>query len=260
MSSSTSSLSEKPSQFGLGYLPDLPDHRDRYYQAPPSIIEKLPSSVDLRPQCTFALYDQGSLGSCTANSIGSAIQYCLKKQAKTEFIPSRLFIYYNERRMEGTIGSDAGAMIRDGIKSVNRDGATNEDIWPYIIEKFTQKPPGKAYKDARYHQAIQYSRIAQDLDQMKSCLAEGYPFVYGFAVYSSFFKAQAGQIPLPAKDEQLLGGHAVLAVGYDDATSRFITRNSWGNGWGDKGYFYMPYDYLTNTDLVGDLWSIRLLE
>lgn len=245
---------------GMGYLPDLPDHRDRYYQAPPRVLDQLPPSVDLRPNATFPLYDQGELGSCTANSIGSAIQFILRKQGKPEFIPSRLFIYYNERRMEGTIGSDAGAMIRDGIKSVNRLGVTNEDIWPYIIDKFTQKPPSQAYNEAKLHQVIQYSRIVQDLDQMKSCLAEGYPFVFGFAVYNSFFKAQGGQIPMPTKDEQLMGGHAVLAVGYDQATSRFTVRNSWGPGWGDGGYFYIPYEYLTNTDLASDFWSIRLLE
>ena len=252
--------SEDYKKFGFGYLPDIPDVRDRYYQAPPSIIEKLPTSVDLRPQASYPLFDQGSLGSCTANAIGAAIQFCLRKQNKPFFTPSRLFIYYNERKMEGTIGSDAGAMIRDGIKSVNRQGSTNEDMWPYIIEKFTQKPSDKAYKEAKLHQVIQYSRIVQDLDQMKSCLAEGYPFVFGFAVYSSFFKAQKGQIPMPSPNEQLLGGHAVLAVGYKDDTSQFIVRNSWGTGWGDQGYFYMPYNYLTNSDLVADLWSVRLLE
>ena len=249
-----------PPPKGLGWKPDLPDQRDRYYQAPPSILEKLPVSVDLRPQCNFPLFDQGSLGSCTANSIGAAIQFLLKKQKKQEFIPSRLFIYYNERRMEGTIGSDAGAMIRDGIKSVNKDGTTNENLWPYVIEKFTQKPPSKAYSEAKLHQVIQYSRIVQDLDQMKSCLAEGYPFVFGFAVYSSFFKAQKGQIPMPSQSEKLMGGHAVLAVGYKDDTQQFIVRNSWGNNWGDAGYFYMPYQYLTNSDLVADLWSVRIIE
>src|SRR5438034_1855762 len=133
------------------------------------------------------VYDQGQLGSCTANSIGAILEFNELKQGETDAAPpSRLFIYYNERAMEGTISQDSGAEIRDGIKSVAQLGAPPETSWPYVITKFARKPPAKAYRDARKHQAIRYARVVQSEMGIQNVLAAGYPISFGFTVYESF--------------------------------------------------------------------------
>jgi C1A family cysteine protease len=222
-----------------------------------------PAKVDLRPHCP-PVYDQGQLGSCTANAIGGAVQFDREKQKlKPDFVPSRLFIYYNERVIEHTVSTDSGAQIRDGIKSVAKQGVPPETDWPYDIAKFADKPPAKAYTDGLKDRAVSYSRVARNLNQMKGCLASGFPFVLGFTVYDSFESqqvAQTGVMPMPASGESVLGGHAVMAVGYDDSQQRFIVRNSWGTGWGMQGYFTMPYAYLTDSGLSSDFWTIRLIK
>jgi C1A family cysteine protease len=247
---------------GYGWIPDLPDFRDHRYTVASAIATALPAQADLRDQCPD-VYDQGHLGSCTANAIGGALQFDQIRQKQPDFVPSRLFIYYCEREVEGSINSDSGAMIRDGIKCVNRLGAPPETDWAYDITKFTQKPPQKAYTDAEQHQALKYQRVEQTVDDMKGCLASGLPFVLGFAVYESFESAEvakSGDAPMPEQGEKQLGGHAVLAVGYDDSTGRFLIRNSWGDGWGKKGYFTLPYEYLTNSGLADDFWVVQSVE
>jgi C1A family cysteine protease len=247
---------------GYGWVRDLPDTRDYLYAAPLFRFAKgLPASVNLTSKCP-PVYDQGQLGSCTANGIAGAIAFDLKKQKRRGFTPSRLFIYYNERVVEGTVGQDAGAQIRDGIKSVATLGAPPETDWPYIEDKFAARPPAAAYADARKNLASRYYRVVQSLPQFKGCLAEGYPFVFGFTVYESFESqavANSGVAPMPASHEKMLGGHCVLAVGYDDAKRVFICRNSWGKGWGKKGYFTFPYEYLTSANLASDFWTIRAI-
>lgn len=249
---------------GYGWVPDLPDGRDMLYAAPFKPLAKLPEKVDLRPGCP-PVYDQGALGSCTANAIAGALQFDQRKQRlKEEFTPSRLFIYYNERAMEGTVESDSGAAIRDGVKSVAKRGAPREKpTWPYRIEGFREKPSRDAYAEGKEHQAIQYLRMNQALAQLKGCLAEGFPFIFGFAVYSSFESAavaKTGEVEMPRANEEYMGGHAVLAVGYDERTQRFIVRNSWGAKWGRRGYFTMPYPYLLQSSLARDFWTIRRVE
>ena len=243
-----------------GWMPDVPDHRDLVYAA--ARITTLPPSVDLRPGCP-PVYDQGQLGSCTANAIAAAIQFeQIRQKEPKPFAPSRLFIYYNERVMEHTVGQDAGAQIRDGMKSVNHIGACPETDWPYVITKFAQKPPTRAFKDARLGKALSYQRVVQTLDQMKGCLASGLPIVLGISVYESFESqqvARSGIVPMPPISEKLLGGHAILAVGYNDAEQRFIMRNSWGTSWGMQGYFTIPYAYLTDSNLCDDLWTIQMV-
>jgi C1A family cysteine protease len=202
------------------------------------------------------------LGSCTANAIGGAIEFDRMKQKLTDFVPSRLFIYYNERLIEGTVNSDSGAQIRDGIKTVASQGVCPEPEWPYDITKFTTKPPAKAYKDAGTDRAVSYQSLIQDLNQMKGCLASGYPFVFGFTVYESFESAavaNSGHAPMPAPSERAIGGHAVMAVGYEDANQWFVVRNSWGRGWGLAGYFTLPYTYLIQSGLSSDFWTIRIV-
>jgi len=208
--------------------------------------------------------DQGQLGSCTAHGIGTAFQFERMRQGLTpDFTPSRLFIYYGERVIEGTVSSDAGAEIRDGIKVVAKLGAPPEHDWPYDIDKFADKPPMQSYKDGLNNQALNYFRVSQTLPIMKACLVAGFPFIIGFTVYESFESAKVAQdgiVPMPGADEEVLGGHCVVVYGHDDKTSRFRCRNSWGTEWGDNGNFTMPYTYLTNAQLSADFWTIRLVE
>jgi C1A family cysteine protease len=245
-----------------GWLPDLPDHRDHLYAAPMEMLGAIPAKMDLRPQCP-PVYDQGQLGSCTANAIAAALEFDRLKQKISDFTPSRLFIYYNERAMEHTIDSDSGAQIRDGIKSVGKLGDCRETEWPYVISRFKCRPPAKCYSDALIYKAVLYQRVTQTMSQLKGCLASGYPFVFGFTVYESFESAQvakSGHAPLPKSGEQSIGGHAVVGVGYDDAKQWFIVRNSWGNAWGMKGYFTLPYAYVTDDNLADDFWTIRVVQ
>jgi len=241
-----------------GWVPDRPDQRDRLYSAIAAPPKKLPTSVDLRPACS-PVEDQGQLGSCTANALVGNLEFLEKKSGKTVTDLSRLFVYYNERAMEGTISEDAGAAIRDGVKTLVNLGVCSEKQWPYTISKFKQKPPAACYKSARSHQVVSYHRILS-LTQMKNCLAEGYPFVFGFTVYESFESAtvaKTGKLNLPGPKEKTLGGHAIMAVGYDDQTKRLTIRNSWGSDWGMDGYFTMPYAYASNSNLADDFWTLR---
>src|SRR5882724_176818 len=245
-----------------GWIPDLPAHRDRLFRAPRTATA-LPDSVDLRPGCAN-VYDQGQLGSCTANAIGAAIEFDQRKQKLPQpFTPSRLFIYYNERALGGTISADSGAMLRDGIKTVASQGACPEMMWPYVEDRFADRPPAPCYEIGKAHPAMQYSRLAQDIGQMRACLAAGYPFAFGFTVYEGFESdavASTGEAAMPGDSEMALGGHAVLAVGYDHPSNRFLIRNSWGAQWGMGGYFTLPYAYLASPDLAADFWTIRLVK
>ncbi len=252
----------------FGWVPDLPDHRDHMFAAAPTIVASLPPSMDLR-RSSPPVYNQGQLGSCTANAIGGAIQFDeMKENLPRVFTPSRLFIYYNERVLEGSVNTDSGAMIRDGIKSVANQGDCPEPMWPYVIANFRTRPPQRCFQNARKHEAVSYQRLARDLNQMKGCLAAGYPFVFGFTVYNSFISqgvARTGVVPMPIPGEGGPGpngqpaGHAVMAVGYDDSQHRFIVRNSWGTTWGMNGYFTMPYAYLLQENLADDFWTIRVV-
>lgn len=243
---------------GYGWVPDLPDHRDVLYGVVRPVPAILPPAVDLRPICP-PVEDQGQLGSCTANALAGALEFLEKKDQLSFVDLSRLFIYYDERVLEHTVASDSGAQIRDGIKTLKSQGVCSENKWPYVISKFAVKPTPACYQEALQHQITSYQRIVT-LDQMRACLAEGFPFVFGFTVYESFESqtvAATGVADLPKPGERVLGGHAVLAVGYDDAQQRFLVRNSWGTGWGTQGYFTLPYAYLTNRDLSDDFWTIR---
>ena len=248
----------KAGKSGYGWVPDLPDQRDYLFRAVRKVPAKLPSSVDLRPLCS-KVEDQGDLGSCTGNALAGALEF-LERKDKVSFVDfSRLFIYYNERLIEHSVHSDSGAMIRDGIKTLAKYGVCSERTWPYVISRFDVKPVAGCYKEALTHTITSYHRILT-LDEMRTCLAEGFPFVFGFTVYDSFESqqvARTGVVNMPGKGETVAGGHAVLAVGYNDVKKRFIVRNSWGAGWGMKGYFTMPYAYLKDRNLSDDFWTIR---
>jgi C1A family cysteine protease len=241
----------------------LPDQRDHLYAAASAILAKLPPKKDLRSGCP-PVYDQGQLGSCTANAIAGAVQFDQKNQSLPIFAPSRLFVYYNERDAEGSVSSDSGAAIRDGIKSIVNLGVCPESEWPYDIQKFADKPTPKCYQDALKCTAIGYQRlVSTNLNQLKGCIASGYPFVFGFTVYDGFESpdvAKTGVLNMPGPAEKVQGGHAVLAVGYDDSSQRFTVRNSWGSDWGIKGYFTMPYAYMTSASLTDDFWTVRIIK
>jgi C1A family cysteine protease len=236
------------------WRPDLPDHRDFLYSLHQPAATALPQQVDLRAHCP-PVVDQGQLGSCTANALAGAMGFI--HPGAPAF--SRLFVYYNERAIEGTIGQDAGAMIRDGVKSLANQGVCPETDCPYNIARFTRKPTKKAYSDALKTKATSYLRLVT-LDDMLQCLAAGFPFVFGFTVYDAFESeavAKTGVLNMPGKGEKVLGGHAVMAVGYDMAARRLIVRNSWGADWGQAGYFTMPFDYITHRGLSDDFWTLR---
>ncbi|MGH7723205.1 MAG: C1 family peptidase [Candidatus Dormibacteria bacterium] len=244
----------------FGWVRDLPDHRDRYWHAPALASAQLPPMVDLRPQCP-PVYDQGELGSCTANAIAGAVQFDeIRSGIAPTWTPSRLFIYYNERALEGTAGRDSGAQIRDGIKVIAAQGVCPESDWPYDITRFAEKPPAQAYADAVHDRVGAYQRLTQSLVPLKACIASGFTFVFGFTVFSSFEGsrvASTGDIPMPQPSESMVGGHAVLCVGYDDGGGVFIIRNSWGAAWGATGYGFMPYAYMLDPGLAADFWTIQ---
>jgi C1A family cysteine protease len=206
------------------------------------------------------VWDQMSLGSCTGQAIAALMQYHQMRQKPAwNYRPSAMFIYYNERVIENTVHEDSGAQIRDGIKSVNSQGVCREDLYPYNVEKFADKPSEAAYKNAKKHRALTYHRLSNDLATLKTALATGKPFVFGFTVYENFESqevANSGTLSLPKPTDKMLGGHAVTCCGYDDTTQRFTIRNSWGTEWGVKGYFTMPYDYLINDNLADDFWAV----
>ncbi len=242
-----------------GWVPDLPDQRDFSYRVPRRTAAALPSAIDLRAQMP-PIYDQGQLGSCTANAIGGAFEFELLKQGEPDFMPSRLFIYYNERVIERTVSEDSGAQLRDGMKTLAKQGACPEPLWPYVLSRFATKPPASCYAQAKTHLGIQYRRVEQAVAAMRGCVAAGYPFVFGFSVYESFESAavtRSGNVPMPDGMERTLGGHAMCVVGYDNPKKLFIVRNSWGTSWGKKGYGTMPYAYFTNTELSADFWTLR---
>lgn len=234
---------------------DKPDKRDYLYKpnAP-----RIPQNVDLR-QFATPIEDQGNLGSCTGHAVASAIELINKRNKKENEI-SRLFIYYYERLLIGTINYDSGAYIRDGIKATNRWGAPVENLWPYNISKFKVAPSSLAVSDASRRKITRYER-ALNHNACIDALTNGYPVIIGFNVYSSFLSSNVGKtgfMPYPdTRKETFLGGHAVLLVGYDNSTQRYIVKNSWGTNWGDKGYFYMPYQVTQNTRMSSDFWVIK---
>lgn len=240
------------------WKPDLPDHRDHLFIRRFGVAAPLPPKVDLRPKLS-PVEDQGQLGSCTANAIAGALEYLERMNGNgTFFDVSRLFTYYQERVIEGTVKQDAGAEIRDGVKSCAKVGYCDETLWPYKVSKFAVKPPKAAYTDAAKHKIASYRR-ADTIDDFRTAIAAGDPVVFGFSVYESFESAKVaktGVVPMPTKKEKLLGGHAVLMVGYDDTAKRVIVRNSWGPGWGQKGYFTMPYAYVSDRNYSDDFWII----
>ncbi len=260
-----------------GWKPDFPDHRDQFFTAPRATLQNLPPSFDLTvadPLINFPIYDQGQIGSCNANALAAAVQFDRLKNGQTpDFVPSRLFLYYNERQIENTVQYDSGAYLRDGMKVLQQTGICPEADWAYdatpapcdscpfpVGSKPATQPPQQAYDDAANYTITSYQSLQQILGQLQGALVSGFPFAFGFTVFSSWANTDSTIIPLPMPSDSQAGGHAVLAVGYDNSTSLFKFRNSWGPGVGDAGYFYIPYAYITNPSLASDFWVINAVK
>jgi C1A family cysteine protease len=268
---------------GMGWLRDRPDFRDYtpdHAQIQPQLDAlgvahpqevSLGSSVDLRSYCS-PVEDQGALGSCTANATAGLVEY-FERRARGKYVDaSRLFLYKATRNLLHWTG-DTGAYLRSTIGALALFGVPPEEYWPYDIANFDNEPTAFCYAFANDFRAISYYRLdppgtttASLLARIRSNLGGGLPSVFGFTVYSSISQAAStGQIPFPAPGESAVGGHAVLAIGYDDnvrivngpvtTTGALLIRNSWGPGWGDHGYGYLPYDYV-NRSLAVDFWSM----
>jgi C1A family cysteine protease len=252
----------------LGWRPDTPDNRDKTFR-PRRKVSRLPIKVDLRGSGFMPdVDDQLNLGSCTGDMLASLYEFEQKRQGLLDFKPSRLFIYYGEREIEGTTSIDAGAEIRDGMKVLNNLGVCDERIWPYDISSFSLRPPNAAYDDAARHQTVTYGSVPVDAHKVKMAVASGTPVGIGFSVYPWFEDVgPSGVISIPKGTQPLLGGHAVSIVGYEHVKSHgtrdyAIVRNSWGTSWGDQGYCYFPLAWLTDTRQwnADDFWAIQSVE
>jgi C1A family cysteine protease len=272
---------------GMGWLPDYPDFRDYTSEheemsdliSPIGVkavdLESLPSSVDLRKYCS-PVENQGNLGSCTANAAAGVVEYFENRAFGKYLNASRLFIYKATRNF-AKLSGDSGAFLRSTMGTLVLFGVPPEDYWPYTDKApdFDKEPSAFCYAFADNYKGIKYFRhdppnLSQDeaLGSVKKSLAAGIPSMFGFTVYNSISQAaKSGKIPFPCNKETILGGHAIAAVGYDDklvitnttcgikTTGALLIRNSWGDGWGDKGYGWLPYDYALK-GAADDFWSL----
>ena len=244
----------------LGTGRDSVSPLDWKYRPRPSVVRRLPVAVDLRRHCP-PVYDQLHLNSCSANAIAAALRYDELKEGRPHVpSPSRLFIYYNERVLSGVVGTNSPVALRDGYRTVTRMGACPESMWPYEPRRFRRAPTLRCFHAAHRHRAIAYYRIRRAISNMRACLADRFPFVMALAVHQSMDRRdvrRTGLVPVPKRGDRFHGGHAVLVVGYEHAKRRLIFRNSWGPGWGDRGYGYLPYAFIASPDLTWDFWTMR---
>lgn len=244
----------------LGYIKDVLDPRDYTYAATNTTKPGVQSKFSLKNALPPVL-NQGNLGSCVSNAVSNTLLYIdFKNKRPRTILYSRLFNYYNTRVLEGTVRIDSGCQIRDAIKVVNKVGSTDEQIWPYIIKKYVDRPVPLAYTDAIKKTVTKYRRVNQTRADIKSCISSGYPVIIGFLCFASMFTTacyKTGVIPMPKRGEQLYGGHCILLVGYDDATQTYEFQNSWGTMWGNKGFGTIPYAYIENPSYASDFWMIE---
>jgi C1A family cysteine protease len=276
---------EEREPVGMGWLRDLPDFRDYTEEneaiapqldtigvADPKAVS-LPAKIDLRAWCS-PIENQGALGSCTANAVVGLVEYFERRAHGKYLDASRLFLYKATRDLLHWTG-DTGAYLRSSMGALALFGIPPEEYWPYQIANFDKEPSAFCYSFAQNYQAISYYRLDPPgatpsalLTRIKTNLSAGLPSVFGFTVYSSIVQAATtGQIPFPGPGEKVLGGHAVMAIGYDDAMKitntntgaqtkgALVIRNSWGGAWGDHGYGALPYDYVSK-QLAVDFWSL----
>lgn len=245
-----------------GWKPDPPDPRDLLLAPAPTARRTLPPSVSLRYLCGKP-FNQLDLGSCTANALAKAYFVALVKGGFSTYDVSRLFVYYFERFIEGTVDEDAGAALRDGCRVLRKQGAPPEALWPYDPARYAERPSDVAIAGGEVHQVVQYLRVRQSITAMKACLADGFPFVGGFAVPESFESdevARTGVMPAPKPGEPIVGWHATLWTGYDDTAGTWEVLNSWDESWGDGGWFHMPQPYAVDRATASDFWTVRVIE
>jgi C1A family cysteine protease len=253
-------LSGKRIKLGACHLSKQLPPKAKKYDFSRFQANNLPARVDLRSHMT-RVENQGAVGSCTANAIAGAYEYLAKRALGESGDISRLFIYYNARKLDGIKG-DKGSCIASSIQVLEEIGACTEETWAYDPNRVLKKPSQEAYDEAQYFLVEEADQVDVDLYAMKHCLAEGYPFAFGLKLFKPFDKAaKQGSVPMPnpsgedGREEH--GMHAMLCVGYSDKSQAFIVRNSWGEDWGDRGYCYIPYDYMANTEYCFDCWTIR---
>jgi C1A family cysteine protease len=209
------------------------------------------------------ILNQRRLNSCSAQAIAAAIWFDeLRVRPPVAKAPSALFIYYNERAKEGLLFCNRPVALRDGYKSVSKMGVCCEELWPYHPGKYDRKPTPRCFREARKLRVTEFQRVRRELRDLKACLAEGFPFAFGGTYFDSFKSrrvARTGVVPMPKRGEHQLGGHAMLAIGYNDQQGVFIVQNSFGPRWGAQGYCFLPFDYLMNPNLAWDFWTARKL-
>lgn len=230
--------------FRVNAKPSKPDSRDLVY-LPTSI--SLPDSIDLR-EYDSRIEQQGQLGSCTANAITSGYEVLVNILYPESFKElSRLYVYYHSRMFADYLDKDAGSYIRDGLKSIKNYGVCTEELWPYYVEDFDKQPQPKCYLDASKRKITSYNVLFTN-DEIKEVLAAKKPVVLGMEIFYDFTTVNKDNpnIKMPVTYAFSLGNHAVLVMGYDDSTSSFLIKNSYGVDWGDKGYAWLPYDYVEN--------------
>lgn len=240
---------------GLGYSPDLADFRDIPYVKPNAPVAPSANLFAGMPP----IWSQLNGGTCVGHGVNRNVEYVFRKNGQLDFMPSRLLTYYNARLFEGTESYDSGAQIRDGIKAVASYGVADEAEWAYDLSNINTRPPQNVYDDAAKHLAISYYRLDPDLDQIRACINEGFPIVFGMTVYESFESAQTaqtGDVKVPAPGEAPIGGHCMVGSGYDDSTRFVDVDNSWGENWGRGGRCRIPYQLFTD-GTVSDIWTIR---
>jgi len=220
--------------------------------------KSLPEQVDLRPYMS-AVEDQRDTNSCAANAIAGAYEYLMKRLKGRADDVSRLFIYYNARALDGDTSLDQGTYISSCVKATKKQGLCVETTWPFNPAQILKRPAEVAYEEAQGFRLKPIPRrVEVNLEAMKNCLAEGFPFIFGLQLFGSFQKAGSeGLVPMPdVENDQHDGGHAMLCVGYSEPDQVFIVRNSWGRDWGEYGYCYIPYDYMTDPELNTDCWTL----
>jgi len=242
-----------------GWLPDVGGVRDKAFIHHPRFSgTKIVAASDLR-MLMPPVYDQGNLGSCTGNGCAAVLDYAhvFSSPDAKYFTPSRLFLYYGAREIEGSIGVDAGAQIRDVITVAVKKGAPPESLWPYTISKFAVKPTAAAYAQALKTQAL-HAYKCQRTDDVKRALSIRLPVVFGVPVYAAIedLSWNNNTLPMPKRGERSIGGHCMTIVGHDDAKALFIVRNSWGHSWGRAGHCFMPYAYWLKFQSQTDAWVI----
>jgi C1A family cysteine protease len=255
-----------------GWIPDTAEQRQsKNYGTILTLLPEsaLPNRVDLRERTADGFdppWDQGHEGACVVHGCGEAVRY-MDPVNFHEDIPSRHFMYYWGRKAIGTIHQDSGCRIWDVIQSINERGVCHESMWPYDAFNFTLEPSMASQVEAEQHQALVYERLDDQagdiLTTMLQCLANAKPFPFGSILYESFESIQVsktGNVPMPKSNEKQVGGHCMLAVGYDRDVKIFIVRNSWGIYWGQGGYCAMPFDYLSDQDLTHDRCCIDKME